>query len=378
MSLYGSGSKKGYSYCEETSFGVTPASPSMKKARLVEGVSFDFKRDTIVSKERSDTAQVMGIGYGNGNGTCALPFEFSYGSFDDFMEAVLRSTWNSHALKLGITDRSFTFESASPDVHVYEHNKGVVLTSFALDIKPNANITGSFGGMFQDQRVAQTTGATLAFDSVAKTITRSAGSFIDDGFRVGDPVLITGAADAGNNLSDIISALTATVITVEDGTGMVTEPATVGATVGLGSFGTAAVISSAEVFDAFTGEILIDGAPFGDLLALNLTASTTGTPAFAVFNPRMKNITTSTLEIKGSMSVYFVNQNLKKKFLNGIGSSIQFTLGEGSGSYTFKMGSLKFLSNGRDDAATSITESIEFQATYDTTDASTLKITRIP
>lgn len=54
-----------------------------------------------------------------------------------------------------------------------------------------------------------TTGAiaTIAFSATAPNIVRSAGSFISDGFRVGQVVNISGSGEAGNNGAFLISAI---------------------------------------------------------------------------------------------------------------------------------------------------------------------------
>ena len=77
-----------------------------------------------------------------------------------------------------------------------------------------------------------TTGAaTLSIDASAKTITRSAGSFITDTFKVNDMVALAGFANTTNNTIVQITALTATVITYAGPSDMVTEAAVASTTV---------------------------------------------------------------------------------------------------------------------------------------------------
>src|SRR5690606_22591951 len=84
---------------------------------------------------------------------------------------------------------------------------------------------------FMSKPVARMTGnPTLTFAEVgatADTITRATGSWLADGFVVGDTITITGTAS--NNLSAIIVAVTATVITLgsEDLAAEVTAAATI-------------------------------------------------------------------------------------------------------------------------------------------------------
>jgi hypothetical protein len=70
------------------------------------------------------------------------------------------------------------------------------------------------------------TGSITAGANVAGTYTRSAGSFLTDGFKTNMTIDITGYSNSGNNGRKVISTVTATVITVTDATGMVTESGT--------------------------------------------------------------------------------------------------------------------------------------------------------
>jgi hypothetical protein len=62
-------------------------------------------------------------------------------------------------------------------------------------------------------REAVLTGQTVSVSSGAKTYTRSAGSFLTDGLSVGDTVEWSGFSNADNNGPQIITTLTATVMT---------------------------------------------------------------------------------------------------------------------------------------------------------------------
>ena len=67
---------------------------------------------------------------------------------------------------------------------------------------------------------------TCGVNETAGTYTRSTGNFLTDGFRVGMDFVASGYANGGNNVTKTISTVTATVITVTDNTGLVTESGT--------------------------------------------------------------------------------------------------------------------------------------------------------
>lgn len=102
MALAATGSNSSTSYVAETSYGVTPANPTMKATRFG-AATFNLTKESFSSNERSDKRQLMGMTFGTRSGSGELPFELSYGSFDDFMEACLGGTWATNVLKIGNT-----------------------------------------------------------------------------------------------------------------------------------------------------------------------------------------------------------------------------------------------------------------------------------
>ena len=114
----------------------------------------------------------------------------------------------------------------------YTGLKGDIATMAANAVKPisqqwplgvappatlNANVTdGPVTGF-------ATAAAALVVAATAGTITRPAGSWLDDGFREGMEVTFADFTNAGNNAAFVIASLTDTVITVVDNTGLVDE-----------------------------------------------------------------------------------------------------------------------------------------------------------
>lgn len=128
--------------------------------------------------------------------------------------------------------------------------------------------------------VRMTGAPTLSFAEVgagADTITRSSGSWIDDGFAANDVIAVTGAVNGGNNVtSAVIASLTATVLTLGAAAGddLVTEVATAGCTVvGSPRLTFAEVGASGDTITRSRGSFLTDGFRIGDVIAITGTAS---------------------------------------------------------------------------------------------------------
>src|SRR3990172_4602284 len=148
-------------YKVETTFGVKPSAGSAQLIRRVR-VSGGLAKETYQSAEVAAHLQVSDMRHGSRSVPLDFTCELSPLTYKDWMEATLRGTWAAGA----------TFTSGA----------GSEITS-------------------------NTTSFTRA----------GAGSWITDGFRVGDIVRWVNLADAGNLLKNFrITALTATVMTVAE------------------------------------------------------------------------------------------------------------------------------------------------------------------
>lgn len=87
------GSRRRLSYIEEVDWGVTPDNPSMKLLRNTGGGGIQMQRDSLQSQEMRSDRQIAAMRLGNKRPTLEVPFEFSYGSFDDLLEGALFGEW---------------------------------------------------------------------------------------------------------------------------------------------------------------------------------------------------------------------------------------------------------------------------------------------
>ena len=377
------GSAFSTSYCAETSFGVVPAVPAMKAMRNKLGAKFELKKDTFTSKEQSSTGQVMALGMGGRAGSGDIPFELSYASYDDFMEAAFGGTWTGDILKIGAVKRSFVVESVWPDINYTEQNLGVVISGVSESVKPGAIVEGSFTHTFKDQKIVQYADdgvVTTAF--AATTTTRSAGSYIVDGFAVGDSVIISGASIAGNNRSAVPVVLTAVAALslTAAAAAFTVDTAKIGVTISK-TLGTPTVANSNPVFDSFTGVINIDGVICAIVTSIDWKMDKAASGSKVLFDPTIQQVALAIANVTGTVGVRFINGALKKKFLAGTAADISYTLGSGLGggkSYKRDFSTCYFTGCTTDTGESELNQSLPFTAIYNAGDASTMMITRIP
>ena len=175
------GVNKKVAYKKEVTWGVAPGATGGQYLRRVES-TLDLEKETYQSNEIRSDGQVADFRHGVRSVKGGIKGELSVGTYNDFFAAALR----------------------------------------------------------KDFAVAGTTGAVIviAVTGTGTAYTRSAGSFITDGFKLGDVVSASGFTEANNNSHyGMITTLTATVMTVASLDGVVLTDEIEGDTVTLAIVG---------------------------------------------------------------------------------------------------------------------------------------------
>lgn len=141
---------------EEATSGVTPNNPALDTVRVRPGVTLGLAKDSLQSEEIRSDRQIADFRLGANRVAGDIPIELSFTSFDQFLEAgLLSADWASPA----------------------------------------------------------TTGVTTLSQS-ATQITRASGSFVTDGFEVGQVAEVAGFAGPGANGTVLITAVAALALDV--------------------------------------------------------------------------------------------------------------------------------------------------------------------
>ena len=131
-------------YIPEVTFKTTPATPVGKILRFT-GFTLAADRNYLENPElRTDRQRTAGrggvmVGKGDVSGV------FSYGTYDDLLEAALGGTWTTNVLKVGTTRKSFTFERLHKVNTLSFPFTGVVVDNFELSGKADQNVEAKFG-----------------------------------------------------------------------------------------------------------------------------------------------------------------------------------------------------------------------------------------
>lgn len=382
------GSKTLYTFFPETVAG-TPAVGAYQTVRAKAGVKFDLARATFGSNELRNDGMEGALTYGTKSGTWSIPIEWSYGTYDALLEAAFQGTWAADILVMGQTKKTFSFEETASELGIVEVIEGAQVGSFSISRKVDGVAEGDISGIFRNTKVAQTVGVNIAVDATAKTITRATAGFNTiDGFPLvtaGVPVLkvsMQGNTDAGNNNNVwTVTTLTDTVMTMTTMTGAVTKVTTAGITVNLASNATSVVAATTIApFDSFTGTITEGGTVIAHVTGWDLKADRELKANMALGSDSAQSVSAGTIKISGNLTVYYVDQSLRKKFINGKSSTLALMLGSvaATKAYKMEMNTVSYTSNSRDHSPLARIESLAFVATYTLADLSSLKITRTP
>lgn len=127
---------------KEVTPGVTP-SGTWDTLRLT-GNALTPTVNTQVSDEITDSRLGQGSVATSIDIGGDLTTEFSFGSFDQLLEAAFYGTWSGNVLSVGDTRNTFSIAKGYNDVGVYGLFKGAHVSTFALDIPSDGKITATF------------------------------------------------------------------------------------------------------------------------------------------------------------------------------------------------------------------------------------------
>lgn len=133
-------------------------------------------------------------------------------------------------------------------------------------------------------------------------------------------------------------------------------------------------------FDGFSGALFEGGTKIATVTSIELQINNSLNPLYVIGDRATAGIQAGRINISGTVSAYFANQDLLKRFLNEEESSLKFMLGNGvENSYSVEVPRLKYTAGSNpvnDESAIQL--SLPFQALVDSVTGSNIVITRIP
>lgn len=363
------------------------------------GTTLQLSKDTFQSEEIRSDRQIRDFRHGNKRVEGDVSFELSSGAFDRLLEAVMQGTWASDVLKAGTTPRSFSVGRLFEDIGQMLLFDGVMVNSMSLSVPLNAMVTGSFGLV----------GQSGASPSHVMWVQPGGTLEEDDVFTLSDKdgnVLVTATADADPTVAEIVAALVAAwnastnpicvKYTAADVTTHMTLTADAAGTwheivpTTTGGAATETMIvthtpirpqtaaAANEPFDSFTGTIKEGGSDIGTVTGIELSIENTIDAAHVLMNDEAIQMVSGRSNVTGSVTVHLEDASLINKFVDETESLIEFELEDpDANKLTFLLPKIKYgAAEGPVSDEGPVIVTLPFQAVYDATEATNLKITR--
>jgi hypothetical protein len=133
-------------------------------------------------------------------------------------------------------------------------------------------------------------------------------------------------------------------------------------------------------YDGFKGKLVEGGNVISVVTSMEVSIENNLEAAFVIGSDVAEAIIGGRINVSGTISAYFQNMDLLRKFVDEIETSLQFTLGDGiKESYIVTLPRVKY--SGGDnpvDGEGPVTLSMPFQALYDEASGTNIRIDRIP
>tara|TARA_R110002126_G_scaffold150139_3_gene296238 strand:+ start:6898 stop:8058 length:1161 start_codon:yes stop_codon:yes gene_type:complete len=380
------GSQHRLTYGFESTYGVTPSSPTLKPFRHT-GTSLGLEKSEIRSQELSAGRQYEFVRHGNKSVGNDVNFELAFGAQDDWIEAALCGTWSTQVTSgvVSAAAASGTFTRGSGSFVSNSFAVGSVVTSSGY---VNANNNGRFV-------ITAVTALVLTVTPIeGQTMTTEAGSgdelfvveaTVDNGITRRSATFERYFADQGTyvymtGLNASSLSLSIAPDSVVSGSvsfiGKDLEPATASAKSGA----TYPTATTTEPYDSFTGSIRDNGALTAVIQSIDFNCDNSMDRRFVIFDDTSLLPGIRKFNLSGTVSAFFDDITLYNKFINETASSLQFELTDTDGnSYWVYMPNIKYMSGNPDVSDDgSVTISMAFAGVKDTATSKTLIIQRIP
>lgn len=195
-------------YIVESTFGTTPATPTMEALRLT-GESLHYTIGNSSSNELRGDRNTLDLVQTSASAGGGFNFELSYSEYETMMEAALQGTWtqvgatDAYELKNGVVQRSFSIEKEFADAGQFLLYKGMVVNALNLNFASGAMVTGSIDFMGKNAVRSDTTAASSTTTSTVFNIMNAVsgvGTILEGGSALVGTFIKSATMSVGNKL----------------------------------------------------------------------------------------------------------------------------------------------------------------------------------
>lgn len=379
-------------YVAESSYGVTPATPTFIPLRN-RGTTLSLTKDTLESEEIRSDRQRTDVRHGAKKVGGDVNIELSYGTFDTLLEALLGGTWAAKATKTATTlsaaaaDNSYNDSGNGFVTAGFEVGDIIVVTGFTGNVANNITrgvltavtagkltVGGTDGDVIVDDAAGESVTITTV-DNILKAGTTRRSFTMERYFSdISDKPYHRATGCELNTLQLAINANAMITGTL----GIIGQGYTLNA--GIVSGATYSAASTTSPLDAFTGVMKEGGTTVAVVTEMSLNIDNGMAERFVVGSTTGIRPSIGRSNVSGQITVYFENSTMLEKFLNETESSIVVNLPDGAGNnLRITLPRVKY-QGGQPDVGGEgpITLAMQFQALKHTASGTNIILTRTP
>lgn len=375
------------SYVKETTWGTTPASPNMQNVRIT-GESLVKNVENITSEELRDDAQIADLIQVFKKAEGDLNFELSYGTFDDMLELLVRSSGWSTPVNVSASDIAADatgFTSTSLDFTAQNISVGQWIK---VDGFSDTSINGFYRVTSLTANDLNVTPAPAATEAAGATVTMK-GSQIKNGttdnslsievgfLDIAEYFLFKGMVPVGLNLELASKAIAKGSFSFLGKDGTLSGTSVDASPTAANTNTVMNAINNVASLREGNSEVASPNYVKG----LTMAVTTNPREKDAVSNDSMIGVGKGYFEVTGNLNTYFGNSDLMDKYIAGTPTSIDMRLKDASNNeYIIDMPQVKFetgsaVAQGAND---DVFADLGYRAIMDPTYKFTLQICRFP
>jgi hypothetical protein len=183
---FAQGSRSSLAYIAESSFGTTPASPTLANLPF-NTHSLDLTKDRVEGNEIQADRMPRVDRHGNRQAGGSIEVDLRKGDFDELIESAFLSSFSTDVIKVGTTPKYLTIEDAANDISQYRTFTGMAASTMSVSIAPNQMVTGTFDmvGKSMAQSATSVSGSAPTASSTNKPFDSYSGTISDGGSGLG-------------------------------------------------------------------------------------------------------------------------------------------------------------------------------------------------
>jgi len=205
---FAQGSRTGLSYIVESTFGTTPATPTMLPIPYTSH-SLDFSKTRVQGNDLLGDRIPRVDRHGNRIVGGDISADLRIGDFDDLLESAFFNTIDSNGeLIAGVTPQYLTIEDRALDITQYRRFTGCAVSNMSVSVRPDQMATANFTVVGKDMTQSGTivSGATYSAASGNEPFDSYSGSISDGGSAIAIVTGIDFSIDNGLNPTMVIGA----------------------------------------------------------------------------------------------------------------------------------------------------------------------------